>query len=564
MLSKESEIRLSALVGWGSAIVALLVTDRISADPVNVSKMLALLTVSGAILGLMVSKIGSLVRNQKLVFFLTLGFFLSLLISVLVSGNPWERGIFGAYGRNTGLLTYLGLCILLFAVTTIRDESNVYRIIGAFMFVGFANIIYNLLVISGTDIFMWQNPYGKPIGTFGNPNFISSFMGMYATALLAILLFSLKSTKLKAFYIFQIPLSIYIIYKSGALQGFLVLGLGFSIVLSFYLRSRLKSLRFLAMYGVLILSSGLVAIAGMLQKGPLSSILYKPSVSFRGEYWSAGINMGLDKPFFGQGVDSYGTYYRLFRDPSALISPGASTVTDTAHNVLIDIFSGSGFFGLSFYVAIMALAVVRSVRYILRSKDVDANFVVLFTVWICYQAQSIISINQIGLAVWGWVFSGLLIGYPSIVRKDKPISVSIKGVDRKSKKKENPEPNVVSAGVALSVVAGAVVGGLIALPAFLTDAQFRSAIAKSDAELVIAQASAFPMDTIRMNRAAVVLARGGLMQSAKDVATLATVKYPDDFAGWIVLYESIAAADPQRSVVKAKLHQLDPLNPEWK
>jgi O-antigen ligase len=564
MLSKESEIRLSALVGWGSAIVALLVTDRISADPVNVSKMLALLTVSGAILGLMVSKIGSLVRKQKSVFLLTLGFFLSLLISVLVSGNPWERGIFGAYGRNTGLLTYLGLCILLFAVTTIRDESNVYRIIRAFMFVGFANIIYNLLVISGTDIFMWQNPYGKPIGTFGNPNFISSFMGMYATALLAILLFSLNSTKLKAFYIFQIPLSIYIIYKSGALQGFLVLGLGFSIVLSFYLRSRLKSLRFLAMYGVLILSSGFVAIAGMLQKGPLSSILYKPSVSFRGEYWSAGINMGLDKPFFGQGVDSYGTYYRLFRDPSALISPGASTVTDTAHNVLIDIFSGSGFFGLSFYVAIMALAVVRSVRYILRSKDVDANFVVLFTVWICYQAQSIISINQIGLAVWGWVFSGLLIGYPSIVRKDKPISVSIKGVGRKSKKKEKPEPNVVSAGVALSVVAGAVVGGLIALPAFLTDAQFRSAIAKSDAELVIAQASAFPMDTIRMNRAAVVLARGGLMQSAKDVATLATVKYPDDFAGWIVLYESIAAADPQRSVVKAKLHQLDPLNPEWK
>jgi O-antigen ligase len=564
MLSKESEIRLSALVGWGSAIVALLVTDRISADPVNVSKMLALLTVSGAILGLMVSKIGSLVRKQKSVFLLTLGFFLSLLISVLVSGNPWERGIFGAYGRNTGLLTYLGLCILLFAVTTIRDESNVYRIIRAFMFVGFANIIYNLLVISGTDIFMWQNPYGKPIGTFGNPNFISSFMGMYATALLAILLFSLNSTKLKAFYIFQIPLSIYIIYKSGALQGFLVLGLGFSIVLSFYLRSRLKSLRFLAMYGVLILSSGFVAIAGMLQKGPLSSILYKPSVSFRGEYWSAGINMGLDKPFFGQGVDSYGTYYRLFRDPSALISPGASTVTDTAHNVLIDIFSGSGFFGLSFYVAIMALAVVRSVRYILRSKDVDANFVVLFTVWICYQAQSIISINQIGLAVWGWVFSGLLIGYPSIVRKDKPISVSIKGVGRKSKKKEQPEPNVVSAGVALSVVAGAVVGGLIALPAFLTDAQFRSAIAKSDAELVIAQASAFPMDTIRMNRAAVVLARGGLMQSAKDVATLATVKYPDDFAGWIVLYESIAAADPQRSVVKAKLHQLDPLNPEWK
>jgi hypothetical protein len=254
----------------------------------------------------------------------------------------------------------------------------------------------------------------------------------------------------------------------------------------------------------------------------------------------------------------------LFREPTALISPGPNTITDTAHNVFIDIFSGSGFFGLSFYVAIMALVVVRSIRYILRSKDVDANFVVLFTVWICYQAQSIISINQIGLVVWGWVFSGLLLGYPSIVRKDKSISDSTKGVDRKSKRREKAEPNVVSAGVALSVVAGAVVGGLVAFPAFFTDAQFRNAIAKSEAELVIARASAFPMDTIRMNRAAVTLARAGFMQSAKDVATLATIKFPDDFAGWLVLYESISSADPQRSVVKAKLHQLDPLNPEWK
>ena len=564
MLSKESEIRLSALVGWGSAIVALLITDRISSDPVNVGKMLVLLTVSGAIFGLMASKIGSLVQNQKLIFVLIIGFCTSLLISLLLSANPWERGIFGTFGRNTGLLTYLGLGILLFAAASIRDENNVFRIIRAFIFVGFANIVYNLLVISGTDIFMWQNPYGKPIGTFGNPNFISSFMGMYATALLGTLLFSLNSAKLKAFYALQIPLSIFIIFKSGAQQGFLVLGLGFSIIFSFFLWSRFKNLRLMSLYGFLILSTGLVAIAGILQKGPLSSILYKPSVSFRGEYWAAGINMGLDKPLFGQGVDSYGTYYRMFREPTAMISPGANTVTDTAHNVLIDIFSGSGFFGLSFYIAIMLLVVVRSLRYIQKSRDFDLNFVVLFSVWVCYQAQSIISINQIGLVVWGWVFSGLLIGYPSVVRKDKSTIEAMKIRDRKSKRKEKSEPNVLSPGVALSVVAGAIVGFLIALPPFLTDAKFRNALSKGDAELVTAQATAFPMDTIRMNRIVVVLARGGLVQRAKDVATLATIKYPDDFAGWLVLYESIAADDPERKVVKAKLHQLDPLNPEWK
>jgi len=114
----------------------------------------------------------------------------TLAISMFLSNSPWERGFFGAYGRSTGLLTYFGLSIILFASLSLNTVVSVQRIIKAFLFVGFANIIYNLLVIFGTDIFTWQNPYGKPIGTFGNPNFISSFMGMYVTALLGYLFFN--------------------------------------------------------------------------------------------------------------------------------------------------------------------------------------------------------------------------------------------------------------------------------------------------------------------------------------------------------------------------------------
>ena len=564
MLTKESEIRLSALIGWGGAVTALIVTDRITFDPVNVGKMLVLMAFSGACIGILLPKISSLVRSEKLISVLIASFISTLAISMFLSNSPWERGFFGAYGRSTGLLTYFGLSIVLFASLSLNTVISVQRIIKAFLFVGFANIVYNLLVIFGTDLFTWQNPYGKPIGTFGNPNFISSFMGMYVTALLGYLFFSMNSIKLKFFYMLQIPLSVFIIFKSGAIQGFLVLALGLTIVMAFFLWIRFKNLRLLAVYATVIFSAGIVAIAGMLQKGPLSSILYKPSISFRGEYWAAGINMGLEKPFFGQGVDSYGTYYRVFREPTALIAPGPNTVTDTAHNVFIDIFSGSGFIGLFLYLSMILLVMIRSFKYIQKTQSFDPTFIVLISVWICYQAQTVISINQIGLAVWGWIFAGLLIGYPSLVDISKNKSQLDKVSIRRQAGKADSEPNVVSPGVAISIVVCGVVGAMIALPAFLADSQLRSAIAKSDADLVAAQAAVFPMDSLRINRIAVALARGGMTQLARDATTLATEKFPDEFAGWFTLYELTPAIDPKRAILKEKLRELDPLNPEWK
>jgi hypothetical protein len=309
------------------------------------------------------------------------------------------------------------------------------------------------------------------------------------------------------------------------------------------------------------LTSGVVGILGMLQKGPLASVLYKPSVSFRGEYWAAGINMGLNKPFFGQGLDSYGTYYRLFREPSAMIAPGPNTVTDSAHNVFIDIFSGSGFIGLTLYMVVIGLVLRSSYKVIKRMKSPDGIFIVLFAAWICYQAQSVISINQIGLAVWGWILTGLLIGYPRI--SDNLSAVSTDGKSQVKKMSKSKEPNVVSAGTAVSIFVGAIVAILVALPPFVTDVKMRDAINKNDAESVKAQASAFPVDTLRVNRAAVALARGGMTQLAREVTQVATSKYPDDFAGWFTLYELTPAADPQRAVLKAKLHEIDPLNPEF-
>ena len=155
-----------------------------------------------------------------------------------------------------------------------------------------------------------------------------------------------------------------------------------------------------------------------------------------------------------------------------------------------------------------------------------------------------------------------MIGYPLIKHDYEAGSSGGKFLGKKSRK--SIEPNVVSAGTAISIFVGAVMGAVIALPPFVADSKLRSSLNKSDADGVKAQALVFPVDSLRVNKAAFALARGGMTQSAREVAQVAILKYPDDFAGWFLLYELTPAADTQRTVIKAKLHEIDPLNSEWK
>ena len=53
-----------------------------------------------------------------------------------------------------------------------------------------------------------------------------------------------------------------------------------------------------------------------------------------------------------------------------------------------------------------------------RKTEFDVIFATIVAAWVAYQAQSLISINQLGLGVWGWSLSGLIIGYELNTRPD--------------------------------------------------------------------------------------------------------------------------------------------------
>ncbi len=566
MTTDMIETKKTVILAWGTLLVTLLVTDRIGTDPVNVGKMLLLATVGFSLIPFIsIPNTKSLFRENSWLLALSV-LVIAMFISVILSENTFERGLYGGFGRNTGFLSFLSLAIFFIIAAQLKSRNSYKKIYSAFLFAGIFNLFYCLIANAGYDIFTWSNPYNAVLGTFGNPNFIGSFMGIFSSVLFIRIISIKQRPKVTlAFFILWL-LSFVVIYLADALQGILVAAFGVTFSFFLYLRSRYSNSRWPKIYFSTLIISAFVAILGIFQKGPLSSLLYKPSVSFRGSYWKAGLSMGQSDPFFGVGIDSYGLYYRTFRSIQSTISPGLETTTDAAHNVYIDVFAGSGAFALIAYIFLNAFVLVQSLKFIKKNQKFDSIFVTLFIAWAGYQLQSFISINQLGLAIWGWTLGGALIGYtrlnPELELSDS--FNSVKEVAKGKKKKKKNESELLPPSTLMKVISASIIGFLFALPPFIADAKLRQYLAgKGSVEGLYKLAESWPRDSIRLNKSIVILAQSNRLEDAKLLAAFGTTVFPNDFASWSALYELSPEGSEEKAAYKNRLHEIDPFNPKY-
>jgi O-antigen ligase len=179
-----------------------------------------------------------------------------------------------------------------------------------------------------------------------------------------------------------------------------------------------------------------------------------------------------------------------------MVTPGPQTVTNAAHNVVLDIFASGGFPLLLSYLAMITLASLSIFKVLRRTKQYDGVFVALAAGWVCYQVQSIVSINQIGLAIWGWLLTGAVIAYEKSTRAgiDVPVAVAPQSKGRSVKASAKKSGSLV-----LAPALGFVVGVLVAFPPFAADAGWRSALKSGNAQLVYDAAFRWPQDSYRFN-----------------------------------------------------------------
>ncbi len=556
------ESKKAKLLAWGALLITVLVTDRIGTDPVNVGKMLLLATVGFSLIPFLSSPSSKSLFRENIWILALVVLLLTMLASMLVSENAFERGLYGAFGRNTGFLSFLSLAVLFITAAQFKNRNSYKLIYKSLIFAGTFNVVYCIAAAVGLDIFTWSNPYNAVLGTFGNPNFIGSFMGIFSAVLFIQIISGTHARRATLGFLGLLVLTFVVIYLADALQGLLVAAFGITFSLYLYLRNRFKDSFVPKVYFFTLFVSAIVAIFGILQKGPLSPLLYKPSVSFRGDYWKAGLSMGQSDPLLGVGIDSYGIYYRTFRSLQSTINPGIDVTTDVAHNVYIDVFAGSGVFAFIAYTFLSIFILIQSLRFVKNSQSFDPLFTTLFVAWAGYQLQSVISINQLGLAIWGWILGGALIGYTRL-KPDLELSETL-SKSKKASRSQNIEAELLPPATLLKVIASGIVGILIALPPFVADVKMRQFLAgKGTTEGLVDLAESWPRDSIRLNKSIVLLANSDRIEDAKRLAAFGTTVFPNDFASWSALYEISPEGSKEKNAYKIKLHEIDPFNSKY-
>jgi O-antigen ligase len=389
-------------------------------DPFNSAKLILLLLIAGWLAGHVIYSYRirplNLKSSESIATILQAGFVISLLAS-LIQSDKFLVGLIGETQRRNGFLSYLGLSVIFLFTFRSVNFSNILRLYQVGILTGAVLSLYGVIQISGHDFVVWDNPYNSMISTLGNPNFASATLAI-------LLLISLYGMFLKNLSIFfkllsglLIVLSLIAIIISGSRQGLLVIFFSLLFYVSAY--SFIRSRKLGLLITGLSATGGLLALFGMLQKGPLTSILYKDSVSVRGYYWRAGIEMFKDSPLTGIGIDRYGIYFKQFREVGYPLKNGFEVTSSNAHNTFIQLFATAGVFVGTFYLLITLYVFLSGLKLLKRCEKNQQNVVLgLLASWLGFQAQSLISIDNIGISVWGWLLGGSILGL-SFITKDE-------------------------------------------------------------------------------------------------------------------------------------------------
>ena len=551
------KFRLAVILSTAS-LATLAISPGFAYDPINLPKMLIVVTGASILLIPLLHNYLELLKSNPVITLSTLFLSLTMIIAVLSNSSPLSQQLWGVWGRSTGLLTYLSffICMLSAALLTSHADTPAIRL--TFERLSYFITFYTLIQAGDIDPINWSQKI--MVATLGNLNFMSSFLGLASISMFARLVLEKVSTTAKFHYFTFVALNLFLIWLSGSIQGLGVFAIGICITLAILIRMKrnfTQSLFFLFTFAPI----GLLTFLGAAGIGPLS-VLRQETVIYRRDYWVAGIRMTQDNWVNGVGIDSYGDYYEQYRDLAAVVRTGPQRVTNTAHNILIDVSSGAGGFALLAFLLIFLFTSLSALNLIKRG-DFSATDSAIISMFFGFTFFCLISINQIGVGIWGFVFIGAIQGSASRLRlgSSKLDSHFISG--KKQAGKENTSSIYMGLGLKIGSLFLGIVGLVISVIPNITDAQMLSAVKMRDFNSMLEVAQKFSATTFHKNKYQTLLLDEGKNQEAYEFAREEFDRNPrNDISLRIIAFTDSA---PKNLRIKALelLIQRDPNNAEF-
>lgn len=539
--SFDSTLRVIVL---GAVFCTLISTSWVNKDSLLIPKLITLFFVALFILPKMLMHLRELsghieLKYLKVVSVLIVG---QVVLVTLNSNAPFEQQLFGRTGRGLGIITYLSLIIILISTVMFTSKSNNSFFINCFVVSALISSVYALMQSFGIDFIEWDSRTNGVIGTLGNPNFQSAFAAM---AIPSVLVFFLG----KKYSIFLIPIILFIfisvIIRTQSIQGIISGAIGLSSFILVILWFKKKILFY--SLGALILIFGGYTIAGMLGYGYFGDTLNKVSVQSRGDFWRSAFATANHHPIFGVGFDSFGDYFLGFRDSRAISHPWAE-FSDNAHNFYLD-YAAAGGYPFMILQTSLILLVIYSFFVTQRNLSKPNLFLTaIFSSWVAFQAQSVISPGNISMMFWNMIISGLIIGHRILDKSSRENVLTLKD-------------NYLSTPLSYFLL---LLGLLLVYPYYNADKLQLQAMVSKNGDLAIKAAKMYPESSLRYATLTREFLDAQLYQPALELARSGVEFNPRSVATWVLILVNPAASIDERTNAKLRLLELDPLNPEVK
>jgi len=540
-------------IGYFSCLTTLAVSPYSAFDPINVVKLF-FVSVAGfwsfSYLLTEISGFKKLLTLHRTLLALG-GLLVIFLFAALSKGLPLGQSIYGVYGRNTGLLAHFCLLMILLAASFVDSEKTLSLIFRTLLFTGVLVGAYSIIQVLGVDPIEWTTKYSPIISTLGNPNFSSAFLGISASAGI-VLLVSQKSIVYRIFIGLLLGIGFYLTLVMESWQGTVIFVVACFIALIFQIQRKFGN-KLLTRSTVFIgLLGSTLGFLGMMGMGPLGSILEKTTLAIRIEYWRTAISALRGNLLFGVGIEGFGDLFRIHRDEKSLEVINESVWTNSAHNVYLDFALSFGLIALLLFLAIKMIVLTVAVRCLKASQYRFDAYMGLFLAWVSYEIQAMVSINHLGIGIWGWFFTGLIFGGAAI-SKDLQ--------EKHSTKARTPlsRSNSVSDVKPLLWFTGAVVGVLVVLPAYLADTRFFSAVKSEKAEAIVVAAKKFPSDSFRITYVIDLLDQFNLDNPAAALVEYGVTEFPNNYTLHLFRTKLPATSPESKALSRQILAQLNPL-----
>ena len=237
------------------------------------------------------------------------------------------------------------LFYLLLRVTRLR-EGEMWVVLDAFVVSGLVVALYGLWqYATGQDLITAEGGLMRLRSIYGSPNNVALYLDRLLPLLVAVLLLGSRSTHglrrvLYGVALAPVALALLLTFSKGAL----FLGIPASIVVVFWIWQRQAGRRTWPWLAVgLVAGAGALAAASRIPSLAARFDLFGATGVFRLNLWQSALNMFIDHPWLGVGLDNF---LYLYRGRYILDAAWQEPNLNHPHNIFLDFATRLGILGL--------------------------------------------------------------------------------------------------------------------------------------------------------------------------------------------------------------------------